>query len=108
MVLVFRDQTAERAAQQRYRELFDNVAVALLRSTPGPEGTFIDVNPAMVKMFEADSREQLMALHPSDIYLDASQRRIVADAIVATGRIEAEVRFKTLKPIFYSAPKIVV
>jgi PAS domain S-box-containing protein len=97
VVLVFRDQTEERAAQRRYRDLFDNVGVALLRSTPGPEGGFVDVNPAMVAMFEADNREQLMAVRPSELYLDASQRRIVSDSIVTTGRIDAEVRFKTLK-----------
>jgi PAS domain S-box-containing protein len=90
---------AEQAATQRhYRELFDNVAIALLRTTPGPEGGFIDANPAMVEMLEADNREQLMALHPSEIYYDPSQRRIVTDAIIAKGFIKGEeVRFKTLK-----------
>jgi PAS domain S-box-containing protein len=86
------------ATQRRFQELFDNVIVGLLRTTSGPEGAFIDVNPAMVKMFEADSREQLMAVHPSEIYLDPSQRRIVSDAIVSQGFIkDQEVRFKTLK-----------
>jgi len=85
------------AAQQLYRELFDNVAIGLLRTTPGPEGVFIDVNPAMVKMFEADSREHLMALHPSEIYWDDSQRKLVSEAVVAKGFVEEEVRGKTLK-----------
>ena len=86
------------ATQRRFQELFDNVIVGLLRTTSGPEGAFIDVNPAMVKMFEADSREQLMAVHPSEIYLDPSQRRIVSDAIVSQGFIKGqEIRFKTLK-----------
>lgn len=84
-------------AQRLYRELYDNVAIGLLRTTPGPQGAFIDVNPAMVKMFEADSREQLMALHPSEIYWDESQRKIVSDAIVAKGFVDDEVKFKTLK-----------
>ena len=84
-------------AQQLYRELFENVNVGILRSTPGPEGAFIDVNPAMVKMFEADNREQLMALHPSEIYWDASQRKIVNDTIVAKGFTNEEIKFKTLK-----------
>ena len=85
------------AAQQLYRELFDNVAIGLLRTTPGPEGAFIDVNPAMVKMFEADDSEQLMALQPSAIYWDESQRKLVSEAIVAKGLVEEDVRFKTLK-----------
>ena len=91
-------QTELAATQRRYRELFDNVAIGVLRSTPGPEGAFVDVNPAMVKMFEADNREQLMAVRPSEIYLDPSQRLIVSDAILSKGYIVGgEVKFKTLK-----------
>jgi PAS domain S-box-containing protein len=90
---------AELAAMQvNYRALFDNVVVGLCRTTPGPKGTFIDVNPAMVEMFEADTREQLLALHPSQVYLDESQRQIVSDAIMSKGIVKGEeVRFKTLK-----------
>jgi PAS domain S-box-containing protein len=83
--------------QQLYRELFENVNVGILRTTRGPEGTFIEVNPAMVKLFEADSREQLLSLHPSEIYWDACQRKIISDAIVAQGFAKEETRFKTLK-----------
>jgi PAS domain S-box-containing protein len=93
-----KEAEAERAAAQRsYGELFDNIRVGLWRTTPGPSGTFLAVNPAMVEMFEADEPEQLLTLHPSEIYLDESQRRIVSDAIVSKGFIDEEVRFKTLK-----------
>ncbi len=84
------------AAHRLYQELFENVNVGILRSTPGPEGTFVDVNPAMVRLFEADNREQLMALQPSDIYWDASQRKIISDAILANGFANEEIRYKTL------------
>ncbi len=101
---VFRDITerkridAELAeAQQLYRELFENVNIGILRSTPGPEGTFVDVNPAMVNLLEADSREQLMALHPIDVYWDSDQRAIISDAIVTKGFAKEEIRYKTLK-----------
>jgi PAS domain S-box-containing protein len=85
------------ATQQLYRELFENVNVAIVRSTPGSEGTFVDVNPAMIRMFEADNREQVLAMHPSQIYWDESQRKIVSDAIVARGLANEEIKFKTLK-----------
>ncbi|MCX6556916.1 MAG: PAS domain S-box protein [Candidatus Aminicenantes bacterium] len=85
------------AAQQLYRELFENVNIGILRTTPGPEGAFVDLNPAMVKLFEADNREQLMALHPSKIYWDESQRKFISDAIVAKGTAKEEIKFKTLK-----------
>ena len=85
-------------SQRRYQELFNNIAVGLLRSTPGPKGIFIDMNPAMVKMFEADNREQFMALPPSEIYLDSNQRRIVSDTLMSKGFIIGEeIRYKTLK-----------
>jgi len=104
MVAMARDVTERKlteeklaVAQQLYQDLFANANIGILRSTPGSEGTFIDVNPAMVKMFEADSREQLMALHPSEIYWNASQRKILSDAIVAKGFAKEEIMYKTLK-----------
>ena len=101
---VFQDITERRKtevslseARQHYQDLFENASIGLLRSTPGPEGAFIDVNPAMVRMFEAKSREQLMALHPSTIYWDKSQRKIISDAIMAKGFAKEEIKYKTLK-----------
>lgn len=84
-------------AQQRYKELFENVNIGVCLTTPGPEGAFIDVNTAMAKTLEADNREQLMALHPSKIYLDESQRKIVSDDIMSKGFIDKEIWYKTLK-----------
>jgi len=84
-------------ARQLFQDLFENVNVGILRTTPGPEGAFIDVNPAMIRMFEADSREQLMTLHPSEIYWGMSQRKIVSDAIMSKELIKEELQFKTLK-----------
>jgi PAS domain S-box-containing protein len=104
MVAMARDVTERKlteekldVVQRHYQDLIANANIGILRSTPGPEGTFIDVNPAMVKMFEADSREQLMALHPSEIYWNASQRKILSDAIVAKGFAKEEIMYKTLK-----------
>ena len=84
-------------AQRRYQELFDNVLVGLYRSTPGPEGTFQAVNLAMVRICEADSREQLMAVHPSAVYLDPAQRLVTSDATMSEGFFEDDVELLTLK-----------
>jgi len=83
--------------RQGYRDLFDSITIGLCRTTPGPEGTFINANPAMVKMFEADDLAQLMALHPSKIYADESQRKIVSDSLMRKGFIDAIVEMRTLK-----------
>jgi len=85
-------------AQQQYRELFESVSIGILRSTPGPEGALIEANPAALRIFEADSREQFLAIHPSDLYLDTDQRRRISDEILAKDVIKGmEVRYKTLK-----------
>jgi len=85
-------------AQQLYRELFESVGIAILRSTPEPQGAIIEANPAAFKIFEADSREQLLAVHPNDLFLDPRQRRWISDEILAKGQIKGmEVRYKTLK-----------
>jgi PAS domain S-box-containing protein len=86
------------AVQQQYHELFKNVSIGILRSTPGSQGTIIEANPAALTIFEADSREQFLAVHPSDLYFDADQRRRISEEIVAKGSIDSmEVRYKTLK-----------
>jgi len=86
------------AAQQQYGELFGNVSIGILRSTSGPQGAIIEANPAALRIFEADSREQLLAVLPSDLYFDRDERRRISEEIVATGAIDSmEVRYKTLK-----------
>ncbi|MDP3564200.1 MAG: PAS domain S-box protein, partial [Methanoregula sp.] len=86
------------AAQQQYRDLFENVSIGILRSTPGPEGSLIEVNPAAIRIFDADSREQLLAVRPSDLYIDHDERRRISEEIVSKGAISGmEVRYKTLK-----------
>jgi PAS domain S-box-containing protein len=86
------------AAQQQYRELFENVNIGILRSTPGPQGTLVEANPAALRIFEADSREQFLALLPSDLYYDTDQRKKISEEILAKGIIKGiEIRYKSLK-----------
>jgi PAS domain S-box-containing protein len=85
-------------AQQQYRDLFENVSIGILRSTPGPEGSLIEVNPAAIRIFDADSREQLLAVPPSALYIDHDERRRISEEIVSKGAISGmEVRFRTLQ-----------
>ncbi|MDO9550495.1 MAG: PAS domain S-box protein [Methanoregula sp.] len=93
-----RAETELAAAQQQYRELFEGVNIGILRTTPGSPGTIIEANPASLRIFEADSHEQFLAIHPSDIYFDPDQRRRVVDEILDDGSITGmEVRFRTLR-----------
>jgi two-component system NtrC family sensor kinase len=55
---VLKDITDRREAERRYRELFDNIQEGLFFATP--DGQFIDVNDAMVRMLGYKSRDELL------------------------------------------------
>ena len=55
---VLKDITDRREAERRYRELFDNIQEGLFFSSP--DGRFIEVNDALVRMLGYTSREELL------------------------------------------------
>jgi PAS domain S-box-containing protein len=55
---VLKDITDRREAERRYRELFDSIQEGLFFATP--DGRFLDVNDAMVRMLGYSSREELL------------------------------------------------
>src|SRR5207302_5125609 len=62
-VHVLKDITDRREAERRYRELFDNVQEGVFFSSP--EGRFIEVNDALVRMLGYQTREELLRLDVS-------------------------------------------
>lgn len=73
---------------ERYGELFENVPVGLFRSRPGPDGRFEEVNPALVEMFGADSRRELLDTDPSALYVDDDARVAFSEDLLADGVVE--------------------
>src|SRR5580704_3726724 len=55
---VLKDMTDRREAERRYRELFDSIQEGLFFATP--DGRFLDVNDAMVRMLGYGSREEML------------------------------------------------
>ena len=70
-----RAEGALRAAEQKYRDIFENAAEGIFQTTP--DGQFISANPALVKMFGFSSAEELIR-ERSDIsnehYVDPKRR----------------------------------
>lgn len=58
IVHVLKDITDRREAERRYRELFDNIQEGVFFSTP--EGRFVEVNDALVRMLGYASRDDLL------------------------------------------------
>ncbi|HYL11774.1 MAG TPA: PAS domain S-box protein [Terriglobales bacterium] len=71
---VLKDITDRREAERRYRELFDNIQEGLFFTSP--EGRFIEVNDALVRMLGYESREELLQAEvPTQIYSSPERRR---------------------------------
>ena len=72
-VHVLKDITDRREAERRYRELFDNVQEGVFFSSP--EGHFIEVNDALVRMLGYQNREDVLKLGlNTQVYVSAEQR----------------------------------
>jgi two-component system NtrC family sensor kinase len=59
---VLKDITDRREAERRYHELFDNIQEGLFFCSP--DGRFVEVNDALVRMLGHESREELLHCDP--------------------------------------------
>ena len=62
-------------SEEKFRTLTENVNVGVYRNTPGPQGKFIEANPAIIKMFDYRSREEFLSLNVSDLYQNPDDRK---------------------------------
>jgi PAS domain S-box-containing protein len=81
---VLKDITDRREAERRYRELFDNIQEGLFFSTP--DGRFIEVNDAMVRMLGYHSRDELLQVDiNSEVYFSPEVRQHLAELMQQHG-----------------------
>jgi PAS domain S-box-containing protein len=81
---VLKDITDRREAERRYRELFDNIQEGLFFSTP--DGRFIEVNDALVRMLGYSSREELLQTDVrSQVYFSPEQLLVITEHIERHG-----------------------
>ena len=89
-------QARQRADElARYKELVENVPVGIFRATPGPDGEFVEVNPAMGRLFGAGDADELLSRPASDIYVDpedwaAFSERVMDDGLVVEHELQYE------------------
>ncbi|MFC6862416.1 PAS domain S-box protein [Halomicroarcula sp. GCM10025817] len=88
----------EREAElERCHELIENVPVGVYRSTAGLAGEFVDANPALVEMFDAESADDLLGTHVAERYRTPGQRELVGRKLEFNGEIvEQELRLETM------------
>ncbi len=84
---VIRDISERKEAEAKYRSLFDSVPIGLFRTTP--DGTILDVNPALIGMLGFEQKEKLLERKASSFYVNPKDRKhwetAVAREDVVTG-----------------------
>ncbi|HEY83332.1 MAG TPA: PAS domain S-box protein [Dehalococcoidia bacterium] len=89
-----RAEEALKESEEKYRSLVNNIGLGIFRSTPGPEGRFLEVNPAMERI-TGYSREELLRMNVSDLYQRPEEREAVLEDIASTaGMTTRELHFK--------------
>jgi two-component system NtrC family sensor kinase len=85
-VHVLKDITDRREAERRYRELFDNVQEGVFFASP--EGYFIEVNDALVRMLGYQTREEVLKLDlENQVYFSPAQRDEILRQLNAKGDV---------------------
>ncbi|HTB91275.1 MAG TPA: PAS domain S-box protein [Candidatus Sulfotelmatobacter sp.] len=83
---VLKDITDRREAERRYRELFDSIQEGLFFATP--EGQFLDVNDALVRMLGYESAEELLRADVSShLYPTPAAKARLVSAIAERGAL---------------------
>jgi PAS domain S-box-containing protein len=85
-----------RAAEEKYRSVFDNAQEGIFRATP--EGRFIMANPAMAHILGYDSPEELTASITDitgQLYVESGDRKKILEAIEKQGYTKnPEIQFR--------------
>ena len=94
-----RRQTQARLAKAelQYQELVNNLSVGVYRNIPD-DGRFLEANPALIAMFEAGSKEELLRHNATEIYPDSARRQEFVAKVLRLGSVAGEeLQLRTLR-----------
>lgn len=66
-------EVALSASEEKFRTMANNLNVGFFRMTTGTDAGFVEANHALVEMLGYDSREHLLAIPVSSLYLDEEE-----------------------------------
>jgi two-component system, cell cycle sensor histidine kinase and response regulator CckA len=81
---------AVRNSERKFRGLTENINLGIYRNTVGPEGKFIEANPAIIGMFGYGSKEEFLAINVSDLYQNPEDRKKFNDKMLKEGVVKGE------------------
>ena len=84
-------EEALREGEAKYKSLTNNLNVGVFRNSVGSKGKFIEGNPAIVKMFGYDSKEEFLKIGVSNLYINSHERKEFSSKIEKAGSVKNEV-----------------
>ena len=104
-------QESLRKSEERYKTLTNNLHVGIYRNTAGPDGKFLEANPALLKMFGFRDRGEIFDVSVSDLYQNPADRKIFSEKMSRKGFVTSE-ELKLItrdgKPIICSVSAVAV
>jgi len=94
-----------RKSEERYHSLVDNLTLGIYRTTADTEGSFLQVNPAMAKMFGFASTAEMIQVPTSSLYHEAAERQQVLNELMRNGSVrnmEVAMKKKDGEPFWVS------
>jgi PAS domain S-box-containing protein len=79
LTVLGRDITALRKNEARFTELFETLQEGIYITVP--DGTILDVNPALVRMLGYDSKDELLSKRVPDVFTDQAERKSLVDEV---------------------------
>ena len=80
----------------RFEELVEHVPTGIFRAKYDPDGTFLEANPTMVELFDAESKVDLLSTPVAAIYDDGDDCRAFFDALAEQDVVTEKVELRTL------------
>jgi PAS domain S-box-containing protein len=77
-------EKAMQASEEKYRGLVNNVKLGILRSTLGPPGRILEVNPAFEEI-TGYSRDELLAMDMGELHVHLEERQALMKALISAG-----------------------
>jgi len=79
-----RAEEAVRESEEKYRTLVNNLSIGVYRNTV-EQGTFLQVNPAMAKIFGFESPKEMMGVSTIDLYQNPEDRKAFLEEVMREG-----------------------
>ncbi|MDP8213100.1 MAG: diguanylate cyclase [Candidatus Zapsychrus exili] len=84
--------------QQRYEDLINSLNIGVFQTTTDAKGHFLEANPELVSMLEADSKGQLLRHRVRDFYQLHKKRKEIIEKALKFGSVkDEEARWITVK-----------